>query len=85
MDFLINENVPAAVVDALDEKGHDVTWIRTATPGLSDIEVLETAQKEKRILLTFDKDFGELTFRFGMPAEHGFIMPGANLTHCAPG
>lgn len=33
--------------------------------------VLERAQLEKRLLLTFDKDFGELAFRFGLPVESG--------------
>ena len=73
-DYLINENIPAAVVSSLRGQGHDVTWIRTTAPGLSDIEVLEIAQKENRILITFDKDFGELAFRFGMPAQCGIVL-----------
>lgn len=74
MDYLINENIPAAVVSALRGQGHDVTWIRTTAPGLSDVEVLEIAQKENRILITFDKDFGELAFRLGLPAQCGVVL-----------
>jgi hypothetical protein len=39
-----------------------VVWIREASPGSSDSQVLARAQDENRILITFDKDFGELAF-----------------------
>jgi hypothetical protein len=43
-------------------------------PGSSDPRVLEKAQAEQRIVLTFDKDFGELAFRRGLPATCGVIL-----------
>jgi predicted nuclease of predicted toxin-antitoxin system len=74
MRFLANENFPADAVTALRQAGHDVTWIRTDAPGITDPEVLQIAQVEARILLTFDKDFGELAFRLQLPATAGIIL-----------
>jgi hypothetical protein len=59
MRFLANENFPRAAVLALRNSGLDVEWVRTTSPGASDRFVLDWAVRERRILLTFDKDFGE--------------------------
>ena len=59
MLFLADENFPSAAVDALVRAGHDVVWIRMVAPGMSDTEVFRRAARESRIILTFDKDFGE--------------------------
>ncbi len=74
MRFLANENFPLDAVEALCQQGHDVIWIRTESPGISDPEVLSRAQAEDRILLTFDKDFGELAFRAKLPAASRIIL-----------
>lgn len=74
MRFLVDENFPAAAVEILQLDGHDVCWIRTVSPGISDREVLGRAVREQRILLTFDKDFGELVFRLGQPNLSGIIL-----------
>lgn len=74
MYFLANENFPFDAVEALRQNGHDVAWIRVDSPGISDPEVLSRAQKENRILLTFDKDFGELAFRSKLSATTGIIL-----------
>jgi predicted nuclease of predicted toxin-antitoxin system len=74
MRLLANENFPKEAVEALQQHGHDVVWVRTHCPGISDREVSSLAQSENRILLTFDKDFGELTFRAGFPATSGVIL-----------
>jgi predicted nuclease of predicted toxin-antitoxin system len=74
MRFLANENFPLDAVEALRHQGHDVVWIRTESPGISDPEVLSRAQTEDRILLTFDKDFGELAFRTKPPVASGIIL-----------
>lgn len=71
MDLLANENVPASVVAGLRAEGHDVLWVRTETPGAADTDVLAGTVRDQRILLTFDKDFGELAFRSGLPAGAG--------------
>lgn len=74
MRFLANENFPLDAVEALRKAGHDVVWIRTEAPGSSDEEVLRQATAESRILITFDKDFGELAFRTGLPASCGIVL-----------
>jgi predicted nuclease of predicted toxin-antitoxin system len=74
MRFLADENFPLDAVEALRQNGHDVAWIRSDSPGIADPQVLERAQAEGRIVLTFDKDFGELAFREKLPAMTGIIL-----------
>jgi predicted nuclease of predicted toxin-antitoxin system len=74
MDFLANENFPGEAINALREAGHNVVWIRTEAPGIGDKEVLARARQENRILITFDKDFGELAFRAKLPAASGIVL-----------
>ena len=74
MRLLANENFPGAAVAALRNAGHDVLWVRTESPGATDRAVLHAAQSQERILLTFDKDFGELAFRSNLPAQSGIIL-----------
>jgi predicted nuclease of predicted toxin-antitoxin system len=72
--FLANENIPGALVGALRDLGHDVVWARQDTPGAPDEEKLAVAQSEARLVVTFDKDFGELAFRSGLTAAAGVIL-----------
>ena len=74
MLILANENFPGEAVNALRSGGHDVIWVRTDAPGSKDQAVLERADAEKRLLLTFDKDFGELAYRLCMPSSGGIIL-----------
>lgn len=74
MRFLANENFPGAAVVALEAAGHDVVWLRVAAPGTSDSDVLAWAIREQRILLTFDKDFGELARRSKLPTTCGIVL-----------
>ncbi|HEY3909861.1 MAG TPA: DUF5615 family PIN-like protein [Stellaceae bacterium] len=74
MRFLADENVPAAGVRALEAAGHDVVWVRLASPGISDADVLAWAIREHRILLTFDKDFGELAGTSALPPCCGIVL-----------
>jgi predicted nuclease of predicted toxin-antitoxin system len=72
--ILAHENFPGEAVTTLRQHGHDVAWVRTDAPGSSDQEVLQRAQAEGRVVVTFDKDFGELAFRYGLPASSGIIL-----------
>lgn len=74
MRFLADENLPGAAVTALRAAGHDVAWVRTDAPGSTDRVILERAVAEARGLVTFDKDFGELAWRFGLPAHCGVVL-----------
>jgi|SRR3990172_3998355 len=74
MRFLANENVPYDAVAALRETGHDVAWVRTDGPGSCDEDILSRAVAEERVLITFDKDFGEMAFHSKLPAKCGIIL-----------
>lgn len=74
MRLLANENVPKAVVVALRAEGHDVAWIREDAPGCTDDSVLARSVAETRLLVTFDKDFGELVFQRGARASAGVVL-----------
>jgi predicted nuclease of predicted toxin-antitoxin system len=72
--ILANENVPGEAINALRRLGHDVVWTRIHALGSPDEAVLAQAQAEDRIVVTFDKDFGELAFRRGLPSSSGIIL-----------
>jgi predicted nuclease of predicted toxin-antitoxin system len=72
--YLANENVPGEAVQAARQAGHDIEWIAQSSPGADDDAVLATAMAANRILLTFDKDFGEMAFREGKQATCGVIL-----------
>lgn len=74
MRLLANENVPGPLVGALVDAGCDVSWVRVLSPGIPDREVLARAVEEKRILLTFDKDFGDIARNSTLPSDCGVIL-----------
>jgi hypothetical protein len=74
MRFLADENFPHAAIAALEASGHDIVWVRLAAPGAADADVLALAVRENRILLTFDKDFGELAARSALPPGCGVVL-----------
>ena len=74
MKFVADENFPGDALRLLRQSGFDVTSIAETSPGLPDTEVLGIASVEDRTLLTFDKDFGNLAFRQGLPASCGVIL-----------
>jgi predicted nuclease of predicted toxin-antitoxin system len=61
--WLADECVAASLVAFLRAAGHDVLYITEAAAGLSDPDVIALAQQDNRLLLTEDKDFGDLVFR----------------------
>ena len=64
MKFLADANTPGLLVEALTSLGHDVFWAY-AVPRTPDVELIERAARESRVVITFDKDFGELVFKRG--------------------
>jgi predicted nuclease of predicted toxin-antitoxin system len=62
MKFLVDENIHADVVAWLRSLGQDVLYAAEALSGNSDEELLNAARRENRIIVTDDKDFGELVF-----------------------
>ncbi len=67
--FLADVNIEKPIVDFLSRQGYDIKWIPEYNCQMTDEDLLELANKEKRVLITNDKDFGELVFfqrRVGM-------------------
>ena len=82
MNFVADESVDRQIVESLRRQGYNVWYIEEISPSISDKEVLALANKHDALLITSDKDFGELVFRqnlisygvilirlFGEPAE----------------
>ena len=63
MNFLANENFPLFSIRLLREAGHNVVSITEETPGAKDLDILKRAHMEDRIILTFDRHYGELIYR----------------------
>jgi len=74
MRFLADENVPFPAVQKLRAARHDVRWVGDDDPGLGDRAVLQQAGEEERVVLTFDKDFGTLTFHESMEIATGVVL-----------
>ncbi len=74
MIFLADENFPRPALEALRKAGWDVFSIAGSCPGISDDEVIAVCAGHERVLLTFDKDFGELVFRRGLSAASGVVL-----------
>ena len=62
MRFLADESCDFTFVRVLRAAGHDVTAVAEAAPGAADDKVIALAHGQRRILLTEDKDFGQLVF-----------------------
>ncbi len=65
MILLADESVDSPIVERLRQDGHDVTYIAELAPSISDEQVLQEANARNAVLLTEDKDFGELVYRLG--------------------
>ena len=71
--LLANENFPYKSIFYLRDKGYDVLSIGIDNPSIKDSEIMDIAIKEERIILTFDRDYGELIFRHNYKPEKGVI------------
>ena len=73
MNFIADESVDAPVVRLLRENGHAVECVWEYGAGLPDDEVLRRANQNGAVLITADRDIGELVFRLGQ-AHHGVLL-----------
>ena len=95
--FLADESVDAPIIASLRAGGFDVLAIAELAPGVTDQHVFDLANERSRVLITADKDFGDLVFRqrritggvallrlAGLSAEQkASIVLGAIATHLA--
>jgi len=71
--FLADENVPPALIEFLRDKGFDVKDLRdSAISGSSDSLLIDLARQENRVLVTFDKHFGNILL-YPLHTHHGII------------
>jgi predicted nuclease of predicted toxin-antitoxin system len=71
MRFLANENFPLPSARLLRQAGYDLASVTEDSPGIEDSEVLTRAADEQRVILTFDRDYGELIYRLRLPSPTG--------------
>lgn len=63
MNLVADESVDRSVVDRLRHDGHEVLYVAELSPSIDDDSVLDSANEHGALLITADKDFGELVFR----------------------
>jgi predicted nuclease of predicted toxin-antitoxin system len=70
---LVDIGVGIAVEEWLRTAGHDVATVRSIDPRMADADILAWAVREQRLVITMDKDFGELVYRSGQ-AHNGVLL-----------
>ena len=74
MRLLADENFPKPIVEALRAEGHGVLWARTDLAGASDVDLLDRAESEARIVMTLDKDFWQIAVQRRTPLEQSGVV-----------
>ena len=77
MKFLIDSCISKFAVEVLRENNYDVVWIPEEKNDPGDSVILNRAYRENRMLITADKDFGDLVFVFKQP--HPVIIRLVNI------
>ena len=78
MKLLLDTCVWGGAKKTLESSGHDVVWAGDWAEDPGDEEILAKAHNEGRILVTLDKDFGEIAIVKGKP--HSGILRLVNLS-----
>lgn len=65
MILLADESVDRPIVERLRGDGHDTVYVAELSPSITDEQVLQKANSRNALLMTEDKDFGELVYRLG--------------------
>jgi predicted nuclease of predicted toxin-antitoxin system len=66
LKFLVDVGVGRKVEEFLLEKGYDIRAVRSLDQGMPDQEIIRLATSERRMVITMDKDFGELVYHSGL-------------------
>lgn len=70
--FLVDVGVGKGIEEYLREKGYDAKAVRDIDPRMEDEKIIRTAVSENRMVITMDKDFGELVYHSS--TEHGGVL-----------
>jgi len=71
--FVVDENLSRALVVALRERGHHVTWVKDAFPATPDTDVAYRSFGDQSVVVTQDRGFGALFVIDGMKT-HGLLV-----------
>ena len=80
MKILADENISARLVERLRQEGYEVEYIVEIARGSKDFTVLDIANKQGALLITDDKDFGELVFHQHLKASGVLLIRLASLS-----
>ena len=72
LKFLIDVGVGRKVEEYLTKQGHDVATIRDIDPRMSDSDIIRLSALQSRVIVTMDKDFGELVYHSSL--EHSGVL-----------
>ena len=70
--ILADENIPRTAIQILRGRGYDVVSVWEISPGMSDEQIVQLAIRERRVIITFDKDFGRIALT--NPGTPGVIL-----------
>jgi predicted nuclease of predicted toxin-antitoxin system len=82
MNFLTDENFPLASSKMLEQNGHKVRSVSVLFKGYPDLHILKEAIEHEEFIISFDKDFGELIFKYNFPHPPGIIL--FRIRHFSP-
>jgi predicted nuclease of predicted toxin-antitoxin system len=74
VNLLADESVDRQIVEALRLDGHEVIYIAEIDPSISDNAVFDRANEKLALLITADKDFGEIVFRDKRLGSVGVVL-----------
>lgn len=74
MRILADENMPDPTIALLRMAGHDVHFAKETMPSEADPNILAVATRESRLLVTQDKDFGDIVVKQNQPAPYGVAL-----------
>jgi len=80
LKFLVDVGVGKKVEDFLYKSCYDVLPVRKINPRMSDSEIIGIAAKDNRIIITMDKDFGELVYNSGLIHKGILLLRTENCT-----
>lgn len=74
MNLLADESVDRQIVERLRSDGHEVLYIAEIEPSVSDNRVFDLANEKNALLVTSDKDFGDIVFRDNRLSSRGVVL-----------
>jgi predicted nuclease of predicted toxin-antitoxin system len=73
LKVLADENVHPVVVERLRRAGFDVEWVAESSSGMTDKDILQRPDIADILLVTYDRDFGDLIFNQSFPAPRAIV------------